>query len=326
MSATVELHALTSPQLAARLAAGPVIALVPVGSTEPHGPHLGLGTDVAISRAACVRAVEVLAAAGRAAVIAPAVPYGVTECAAGFAGAVSVPGPVLTAFVGAVCDGLVAQGFAQVALVNNHLEPAHDAAIRAVTAGRPQVVIACPLTRRWARTLSAEFKSGACHAGRYETSIVLAAEPALVDEAARAPLRRCRSACRSSSASRRHDVRRDGHARRLRRRSGRGHRRRGRRADRAPRRDDRRRADAGVAFGSAQEARAVAGGGRVVALSAGRSGALAASGSSRGVGGAPPVATARGRTGGGGAGGGGGSRRPASSSARRCRRRVTTTP
>ena len=28
----------------------------------------------------------------------------------------------------------------------------------------------------------------ACHAGRYETSIVLAAEPALVDEAARAPL------------------------------------------------------------------------------------------------------------------------------------------
>ena len=23
-----------------------VIALVPVGSTEPHGPHLGLGTDV----------------------------------------------------------------------------------------------------------------------------------------------------------------------------------------------------------------------------------------------------------------------------------------
>ena len=188
MSATVELHALTSPQLAARLAAGPVIALVPVGSTEPHGPHLGLGTDVAISRAACVRAVEVLAAAGRAAVIAPAVPYGVTECAAGFAGAVSVPGPVLTAFVGAVCDGLVAQGFAQVALVNNHLEPAHDAAIRAVTAGRPQVVIACPLTRRWARTLSAEFKSGACHAGRYETSIVLAAEPALVDEAARAPL------------------------------------------------------------------------------------------------------------------------------------------
>ena len=83
---THELHAMTSAQLAARLAAGPVIALVPVGSTEPHGPHLGLGTDVAISRAACVRAIALLAAAGRGGVMAPAVPYGVTECAAGFAG------------------------------------------------------------------------------------------------------------------------------------------------------------------------------------------------------------------------------------------------
>ena len=132
--------------------------------------------------------VELLAGQGTTAVIAPAIPYGVTECAAGFAGAVSVPAAVLTAYVGAVCDGLAAQGFAAVALVNNHLEPAHDAAIRAVAIDRPRVVVACPLTRRWARTLSAEFKSGACHAGRYETSIVLAAEPALVDLAARAAL------------------------------------------------------------------------------------------------------------------------------------------
>jgi creatinine amidohydrolase/Fe(II)-dependent formamide hydrolase-like protein len=34
----------------------PLVALIPVGSTEPHGPHLGLGTDVIISAAACVRA------------------------------------------------------------------------------------------------------------------------------------------------------------------------------------------------------------------------------------------------------------------------------
>ncbi len=40
--------------------------------------------------------------------------------------------------------------------------------------------MACPLTRRWARTLSAEFKSGACHAGRFEGSIVLAERPDLV--------------------------------------------------------------------------------------------------------------------------------------------------
>jgi creatinine amidohydrolase len=167
-----------------------LVALVPVGSTEPHGPHLGLGTDVVISAAACVRAAELLDRKGPlASVIAPAINYGVTECAAGFAGAVSVPAAVLTAYVAAVCDGLLAQGLRHVCLVNNHLEPAHDAAIRAVLPGREgKVSVACPLTKRWARTLSEEFKSGACHAGQYETSIVMAAAPELVDEAMRSVL------------------------------------------------------------------------------------------------------------------------------------------
>src|SRR5215468_4850335 len=165
----------------------PVVALVPIGSTEPHGPHLGLGTDVVISAAACVRATELFARKGPlTAVIAPAVSYGVTECAQGFAGAVSVPAAVLTAYLAAICDGLLAQGLRHVCLVNNHLEPAHDAAVRAVLAGREKKVsYACPLAKKWARTLSAEFKSGACHAGRYETSIVMAAAPELVTEALR---------------------------------------------------------------------------------------------------------------------------------------------
>jgi creatinine amidohydrolase len=168
----------------------PVVALVPVGSTEPHGPHLGLGTDVVISAAACVRACELLDKKGPlTAVIAPAISYGVTDCAVGFPGAVSIPAPVLTAYVAAVVDGLLAQGLRHVCLVNNHLEPAHDAAIRAVLDGRAgKVSVACPLTRKWARTLSPEFKSGACHAGQYETSIVMAAAPELVDDAVRATL------------------------------------------------------------------------------------------------------------------------------------------
>jgi creatinine amidohydrolase len=168
----------------------PLVALVPVGSTEPHGPHLGLGTDVVISAAACVRATELLAKKGPlAAVIAPAVSYGVTDCAQGFAGAVSIPAAVLTGYLAAICDGLLAQGVRHVCLVNNHLEPAHDAAVRAVLDGRgKKVSVACPLTRKWARTLDAEFKSGACHAGLYETSIMMAAAPEMVDEATRSTL------------------------------------------------------------------------------------------------------------------------------------------
>lgn len=167
-----------------------VIALLPVGSTEPHGPHLGLGTDVIISAAACLRACELLEKRGTMiGVIAPAISYGVTECATGFNGAVSIPAAVLTQYINAVVDGLLGSGVRHVCLVNNHLEPAHDAAVRAVLEGRDtKVSYACPLTKKWARTLSAEFKSGECHAGRYETSIVMAAAPELVQEALRTRL------------------------------------------------------------------------------------------------------------------------------------------
>jgi creatinine amidohydrolase len=183
---TASLHTLLTAEPKKRA----VVALVPVGSTEPHGPHLGLGTDVVISAAACVKATELLDKRGPLiALIAPAISYGVTECATGFPGAVSVPAAVLTAYVAAVCDGLLSQGFRHVCLVNNHLEPAHDAAIRAVLDGRAgKLSVACPLTRKWARTLSAEFKSGQCHAGQYETSIMMAAAPEMVDEDIRAVL------------------------------------------------------------------------------------------------------------------------------------------
>jgi creatinine amidohydrolase len=42
--------------------------------------------------------------------------------------------------------------------------------------------------RKLAQTLTAEFQSGACHAGQYETSLVMAVRPDLVDDAARRAL------------------------------------------------------------------------------------------------------------------------------------------
>lgn len=183
------LAALTTEALKKEMAEGPVVALVPVGSVEPHGPHLPLGTDTIISEAAADRAAALLRADGVRARVAPGVGYGVTRFAEGFAGAVSVAPEALTAFVRAVVLGYLEAGFAHVCLVNNHLEAAHDAAVRAAVEGLgSRASVACPLTRRWARTLSPEFKSGACHAGSYETSLVLAAAPGAVDREAMASL------------------------------------------------------------------------------------------------------------------------------------------
>jgi creatinine amidohydrolase len=176
---------LTSDEFAALAqATTPLCILVPVGAIEPHGPHLPLDTDLIISRAAAVRAVPMLRAEGVHTLVAPDVPYGVTECARDFAGAVSVSAADVGGYLRGVVAGWLATGAAHVCLVNNHLEPGHDAAVRAAVAGfeKKRASAASPLERRFARTLSEEFRRGACHAGEYETSIVLAVAPGSVRE------------------------------------------------------------------------------------------------------------------------------------------------
>ena len=184
------LDRLTTDGLSTLLQSHRVVALVPVGSVEPHGPHVPLATDTLISLGAAERAAAELTASDIVALVAPAVPYGVTDYAAGFAGAVSIPADVLTPFLNAVVRGYLDTGLSHVCLVNNHLEPAQDAAVRAALEGVPtgRASIACPLTRRWGRLLSDEYKSGACHAGQYETSLVLAVAPEAVDREAAAAL------------------------------------------------------------------------------------------------------------------------------------------
>lgn len=173
----MRLAELTYDEVASLCEKGSAVALVPVGSVEPHGPHLPLDTDTTISETCAERAAGVLSDGGVPAVVAPSLPYGVTEYASGFAGAIGVPAAALTAMLRAIAEKLLATGFAHVCFVNNHLEPAHDQAVRAAIVDLPDgaASVACPLTRRWGRTLSDEYKSGACHAGRYETSLVMAA-------------------------------------------------------------------------------------------------------------------------------------------------------
>jgi creatinine amidohydrolase len=161
----------------------PVLILIPVGAVEPHGPHLSLLTDVFISTEVAVRAARQLKRKGMYAFIAPPISYSIANCGGSFAGCVTVSPETFRAYVGDVVKSFLKHGVAHVSLVNSHLEPEHDQALRAVAEESPEgrVTVASPLTHRWAKTLSAEFKRGACHAGRYETSIMLAAAPEFVE-------------------------------------------------------------------------------------------------------------------------------------------------
>jgi len=170
---------LRSPQLAALVAGGPAVALLPVGAVEPHGPHAPLATDVLISEGMCARAAAAMADVR--VLVAPTLPYGVTRYGAAFPGAVGIEESTLHALVVEVCTALLAQGVRGVVIVNNHFEPEHVATLRRAADAVDRVRL-LDLTRRAnAARLTEEFRAGSCHAGRYETSLVLADAPALVD-------------------------------------------------------------------------------------------------------------------------------------------------
>jgi creatinine amidohydrolase len=179
---------LSSPQVTALRESGRVpVLLLPLGAIEPHGPHAPLGTDPLISQGMCERAAARLADDTEIRVlILPALPYGVTRYAAAFSGGIHIGEDTLHALVVDVCIALIDQGLPRVLLVNNHFEPEHSAtlrrAVQTVESLRGKRIGHLDLVRRrHAQRLTPEFQNGECHAGRYETSLVLADRPELVD-------------------------------------------------------------------------------------------------------------------------------------------------
>jgi creatinine amidohydrolase len=160
----------------------PTVLLLPLGATEPHGPHAPLATDSLISLRLCERAAERLEGDPDVrALVLPPVPYGVTRYGSAFPGAVSIAEATLRALVLEIASSLAAQGFRRLVLVNSHFEPEQVRTLREAAAELGDGVRLLDLTRREnAERLTEEFRSGSCHAGRYETSLVLAADPALI--------------------------------------------------------------------------------------------------------------------------------------------------
>ena len=172
-----------------------VVVILPVGSTEAHGPHLPLATDVIISKEMSLRAAEKLTAQSIETFVLPAIAYSVTDFSGDFAGTISIKKETAAAMIRDICASIYKQGARLVAIANSHLEPEHIASINDAIEKVKQetghvVVFPDKRRRRWAATLSEEFRRGDCHAGSYETSLVMAARPELVRDEIREQLDR----------------------------------------------------------------------------------------------------------------------------------------
>ncbi|WP_457031925.1 mycofactocin biosynthesis peptidyl-dipeptidase MftE [Kitasatospora sp. P5_F3] len=157
------LAGLTWPQ-AARLAPYSVLA-VPLGATEQHGPHLPFTVDTEVADALCSR----LAAARESVVLAPALPYGSSGEHAGFPGTLSIGQRALELLLVELVRS--ADDFAGVVLVCGHggnAAPLHRAVQRLRVEGRRVLA--------W----SPSGPPDDSHAGRTETSAMLALRPAAV--------------------------------------------------------------------------------------------------------------------------------------------------
>jgi creatinine amidohydrolase len=173
--------------------ASPPVAVLPVGAVEAHGPHLPLATDVIIAEAMAREGGARLAARGHEVVLLPALAYTAAPFAAAFAGTLSLRPETATALVVDIGRALAAHGAAVLAIANAHLDPTHlgslHAAVRELRETTTLAVAFPDLTRKpWAPRLTEEFRTGACHAGRFEGSIVLAERPEWVRDAIRTAL------------------------------------------------------------------------------------------------------------------------------------------
>ena len=144
---------------------GQRILLVPLGSTEQHGPHLPLDTDTRIAQA-----IANGAAAQLEAVVAPALAYGASGEHAGFNGTLSIGTEALRLVLIELVRSAT-MTFEHIVFVNGH-GGNHEGVVHAVE----QMQREGHEVTSW----SPRVPGGDAHAGGTETSLMLAIAPSLV--------------------------------------------------------------------------------------------------------------------------------------------------
>ncbi|HSK51485.1 MAG TPA: creatininase family protein [Clostridia bacterium] len=178
---TVFLGEMTNAEVEAFLA-GHDTVIVPVGSTEQHGPHAPLLTDALVPTEVARRVAPRIDA-----VVAPTVNYSLSYPHVGFSGVVHLRIPTFMALVEDLCAALSAVGFRRIVFLNGHYDNTYAIAYACANAV-PRMADgtrAYPVNYWDGMTPAeaAEFfdPSNGLHANKGETSAVLAIDPALVD-------------------------------------------------------------------------------------------------------------------------------------------------
>jgi len=156
------------------LAAGRVL-LWPIGSFEQHGPHLPIGTDAIITDALVAK----LAAARRdRCLVLPMLPFSASDEHAGLPGTLSIGNELLGSLLARVRESL---GSVRLLVVTAHGGNTGLLARLGVPAWVPHPAALRDFAKRHAMPLDARgLWHPDAHAGRTETSIMLALRPELV--------------------------------------------------------------------------------------------------------------------------------------------------
>lgn len=165
------------PQLE-ELAKQDAIVLLPIGQTEEHGPHLPVGCDHFISQEIAHRVAK---AAGKEmpVLVMPTVWCGFSgKDLFNWPGVISMPPELVIAVLENICTSLCRSGFKKIVTMNSH---GHHVGIARVAARKiaDQCDAIIVVTDIWKmgnqafKRLRESEPGGCCHAGEYETSLML---------------------------------------------------------------------------------------------------------------------------------------------------------
>lgn len=107
---------LTWPEVNAAVGAAKVV-LLPTGSTEQHGPHLPLDTDVFLAESVCL---EVGRRIPDRVLVLPSISYGLNQHHIDFPGTIHIEPETFIAFGLDITKSLAYHGFQKIILVNGH--------------------------------------------------------------------------------------------------------------------------------------------------------------------------------------------------------------